>query len=307
MFKKIIPLINIILRGTLIMLIVLTALAIKTMRVDISELNTQLQITKAYFDRIITHYTEQLESVIKIEQELIKTDIDLYRNLKQIVKTLKKNMLKFKKLAVLLPPDYNFLEKANLNIINYTQGTSGSGTLIKIKDKFYVLTAAHMIGTDNDILFAEDNIAKKGYILSIVKYNRWNDLAILKIKLKKDDSLKYYALEIGTESPQIGEIIYVIGNPDSYEDILTSGVVVKRGRTFSLISAPIYFGNSGGAVIYKGKLVGIVSALSIRLSIRFLEPDTELWWFEKSIPYFIDSTFGIIVNLEIIKEFLEDV
>ena len=226
---------------------------------------------------------------------------------KRIVKTLKKNMLKFKKLAVLLPPDYNFLEKANLNIINYTQGTSGSGTLIKIKDKFYVLTAAHMIGTDNDILFAEDNIAKKGYILSIVKYNRWNDLAILKIKLKKDDPLKYYALEIGTESPQIGEIIYVIGNPDSYEDILTSGVVVKRGRTFSLISAPIYFGNSGGAVIYKGKLVGIVSALSIRLSIRFLEPDTELWWFEKSIPYFIDSTFGIIVNLEIIKEFLEDV
>jgi len=307
MFKKIIPLINIILRATLIMLIVLTALAIKTMRVDISELNTQLQITKAYFDRIITHYTEQLESVIKIEQELIKTDIDLYRNLKQIVKTLRENILKLKKLAVLLPPDYNFLEKANLNIINYTQGTSGSGTLIKIKDKFYVLTAAHMIGTDNDILFAEDNIAKKGYILSIVKYNRWNDLAILKIKLKKDDPLKYYALEIGTESPQIGEIIYVIGNPDSYEDILTSGVVVKRGRTFSLISAPIYFGNSGGAVIYKGKLVGIVSALSIRLSIRFLEPDIELWWFEKSIPYFIDSTFGIIVNLEIIKEFLEDV
>jgi len=307
MLKKIIPLINIILRGTLIILIVFTALVIKTVRVDISELNTQLQITKAYFDRIITHYTEQLESVIKIEQELIKTDIDLYSNLKQIVKTLRENILKLKKLAVLLPPDYKFLEKANLSIINYTQGTSGSGTLIKIKDEFYVLTAAHMIGTDNDILFAEDNIAKKGYALSVVKYNRWNDLAILKIKLKEDDPLKYYALEIGTESPRTGEIIYVIGNPDSYEDILTSGIVVKKGRTFSLISAPIFFGNSGGAVIYKGKLVGVVSALSIRLSIQFLEPNKELWWFERPIPYFIDSTFGIIVNLETIKEFLEDV
>ncbi len=307
MFKKIMPLVNIILRSILIMLIVLTALAIKTMRVDISELNTQFQITKAYFDRIITHYTEQLESVIKIEQELIKTDIDLYSNLKQIVKTLRENTVKFKKLAVLLPPDYKFLEKANLNIINYTQGTSGSGTLIKIKNEFYVLTAAHMIGTDNDILFAEDNIAKKGYALSVVKYNRWNDLAILKIKLKKDDPLKSYALQIGTENPRTGEIIYVIGNPDSYEDILTSGIIVKKGRTFSLISAPIFFGNSGGAVIYKGKLVGVVSALSIRLSIQFLEPNEELWWFERPIPYFIDSTFGIIVNLETIKKFLEDV
>ncbi len=305
--KKLLKICYRLLRVTLVVMIVMTAIMVRTLRSDISELTLQLHIVRSYFDKIIASYTNHLKDITKINQKLIETDIDLYSKIKQIVKIMNESTLKLEELSTLIPPNYEFLERTNLSIVNYSRGISGSGTLISLKGSFYVLTAAHLLRSDKDFIMAQDNVTGKNYPLSVIKFSRKYDLAIFDIKINKDDTLTNFALDIGHVSPSTGDTIYIIGNPDSYEDILTSGIIVKKGRSFSLVSAPIYFGNSGGAVIYKGKLVGVVSALSIRLSIQFLEPNAELWWLERPIPYFIDSTFGIVVNLEVINRFLKDV
>lgn len=297
MFKKIARVCLYSLNVFCVILIILNSITIKSLRFDITTLKTQLQITQSRFAQILIWFSDFL-------QNSISTDSDLYSKLNQVVEILKTHS---ESLRRAIPPNYKLLERANLTLINNSIGAKGSGTLIKINNNYFILTVAHMIDSDSDLIVATDNVTQKTYSTHIVKYDKKVDLALLSIDLDPNDELQKYIVELSDLSPSTGDHIYVIGNPADYEDIITDGIIVKQSQTFNLISAPIFFGNSGGALIYEGKLAGVVSAITMRLSMQFTEPDEELKPFIESIPYFIDLTFGIVVNLDTIKDFLKDV
>ena len=175
-------------------------------------------------------------------------------------------------------------KKANLLIYNATANFSGSGTHIKIKNKDYILTASHLIENPDD------------FIWGILDNGDWHPLELTKINKEKDLILFrvfglecHPYLEISDESPKEGSKIIVIGNPDDMKDVITDGIISKVGRKGYLFTNIIYFGNSGGAILYKGKIIGVVSEFRCYFQI----------------PIFVNYGFGC--KLEMIKDFLEDV
>jgi len=176
------------------------------------------------------------------------------------VEELKDNLIKanenMKKLKPIDLPNIENIKEANLVIYNSTVGTGGSGTHIKIKGNSYILSVAHMVDNKDDKLFG---ITNDGifYPLILEKIDKKADLSLFKIVGIED--LPY--LKIADESPKEGSEIVIIGNPDSLEDIVTEGIIAKVTKKGYVFTNTVFFGNSGGAILYKGKIAGVVSQL----------------------------------------------
>ena len=190
------------------------------------------------FDLMIGNKIKRVEgNVDKIESEQEKIDKELQNN----------------KLLNIENPE-EILE-ANLFIFNKTRLCSGSGTHIKIKKKSYILTCFHLINKlDDEIYAVSDN--GEFFKLEIVRFNPSKDLLLLKADI---GHLSH--LEISDENPKEGSEVYVVGNPDGLKDIITDGVISKVEEDGYLLTNLVFFGNSGGAVIYKGKIIGVLSQI----------------------------------------------
>ena len=98
-------------------------------------------------------------------------------------------------------------------------------------------------------------------IKEITKVDEENDLAILKIT-----GIDAPALHLGnSDAVQIGETIYVAGNPMGIEGTLSDGIVsniiLHNRKKQILITAPISPGSSGGPVLNnRGEVIGIATA-----------------------------------------------
>ena len=68
-------------------------------------------------------------------------------------------------------------------------------------------------------------------------------------------------MEISTVEPKPGSDLVIIGNPARMKNVVTTGNLCKKVRGLYMFTNIIFFGNSGGGVLYKGKLVGVVSTL----------------------------------------------
>lgn len=181
--------------------------------------------------------------------------------------------------------EVNKIQDANILIVNNTLGCSGSGTYIKLDKGYFILSCAHLIDEETDTLVGIlDN--GKTLKLEIVKFDVSKDLSLLKIKTPVND-LAY--LELSSEHPKSGSAIVVIGNPDFMTDVITEGVIANVKPTNYIITNLIYYGNSGGAVIYKGKVVGVVTQFRI-----FFNP-----------PVFVN--YGYAISLTEIYSFLEGI
>jgi S1-C subfamily serine protease len=95
------------------------------------------------------------------------------------------------------------------------------------------------------------------------------DLALLKIdiaKPKSGDAPEYTAIALGdSDKAEVGEPVFVIGNPLGLEHTLTTGIVSARrtyeGKKWIQMSAPISPGNSGGPVFNaRGEAIGVATA-----------------------------------------------
>jgi|APSaa5957512535_1039671.scaffolds.fasta_scaffold00548_43 hypothetical protein len=104
-------------------------------------------------------------------------------------------------------------------------------------------------------------------VATIVKFDVQNDLAL--IKAKKQDYSEHF-VQISGEKLNVGQEIHVVGHttgiPYTYAFGHISGIRVDYLQTGLMhviqVSAPTYFGNSGGgAFTSDGKLVGICSYL----------------------------------------------
>lgn len=146
------------------------------------------------------------------------------------------------------------LINSNAYIVNKTKGSLGSGVFIKWNDKVYILTARHLIEEETDDLELWLSKDKK-YKLNIVKVSQNYDLMLLKC----DKYTPTRIAELSNDEPYVGSRIYMVGNPGGLNTIVTTGIVSKRKDNIYLCSIHSFFGNSGGAVYYKNKVIGITS------------------------------------------------
>ena len=153
--------------------------------------------------------------------------------------------------------------------------TSASGVIMS--QDGYIVTNYHVVPSLNEAdkaILAQTRDGKL-YQAFIVGYDRRTDIAVLKIEAQNlspvpiDD--KY--------DPQVGDLVFAIGNPNNLGQTVTHGIVSATARSGSGLltrdqmnireglqdliqtDAPINNGNSGGALINSaGNLVGINTA-----------------------------------------------
>lgn len=184
--------------------------------------------------------------------------------------------------------EVNRIKEANLYIINATEGYSGSGTHVKINGESYILTCAHLLKGDDDKIVAQDD---NGFyhFTEIIKVNQAMDLMLLKTGTIED--IAY--LEISDIFPEEGSEVTAIGNPSGLVNMITEGIIAQIDKSNYIVTNKIYFGNSGGALIYRGKVVGVVSQIAA---------------FTQITPWgVVAQNYGIVVKLEHILTFLKDV
>ena len=140
------------------------------------------------------------------------------------------------------------------------QTSLGSGVVIS--NDGYLLTNSHVVegGRDIKITFSDN----RETTAQIVGADPWTDLALLKV----DGPGNFEALPWGDSSTlRVAEWVIAIGNPYSFSQTVTAGIVSAlnrpdpQGESFSdfiQTDAAINPGNSGGALVnVRGELVGI--------------------------------------------------
>ena len=149
--------------------------------------------------------------------------------------------------------------------------TKGTGSGIVVDESGYILTNAHVVKLNNQVVSSCNVLLDDGTNLEgkVVWEDSSIDLAIVKIEPKK----KLVAAELGDSSKiQIGETVIAIGNPIdiAYQRSVTQGIVSGLNRYVGQVSgggymtgliqtdASINGGNSGGPLLNKnGEVIGI--------------------------------------------------
>lgn len=161
------------------------------------------------------------------------------------------------------------------NIFGYSSSSAVSGSGFIISDNGYILTNYHVIedavkgGYDVEVYLHDGT----EYIATIVGYEEDNDIAVLKI-----DAEGLNPVTIGdSDSMQVGESVYAVGNPlGELQYTMTAGMVSALDREISSsdsstgkvntinmfqMDAAVNSGNSGGPVYNsRGEVIGVVTA-----------------------------------------------
>lgn len=172
----------------------------------------------------------------------------------------------------LYEPNYDLIVKSTVLISNKEKNSGGCGVCIVYKGKKYILSAYHL--DDSKLMFVKDGIEE--IKLRKIAGNRKIDLVLYE-PIQELENAKYISF---ARNPNIklGDKVWVCGNPGGVmEDTITYGIFSKilYDPLFSLtkvpmwvISAPVWFGNSGGGVWnHNGELVAILSQLHYRTGI----------------------------------------
>ena len=159
-----------------------------------------------------------------------------------------------------------------VGVMVYSNGKlagEGSGVVMGLDNdkKFtYIITCAHVVSGSN-YTYGILTLDEKRYEAELVAYDTRTDIGVLKV-----EATDIPAAAFGdSNSLQIGETVYAIGNPGGSEFFgsITNGIVSSIDRSISSTytmtciqhSAAINPGNSGGALVNaKGQVIGINSS-----------------------------------------------
>src|SRR5690554_5716709 len=168
------------------------------------------------------------------------------------------------------------LETANKSVVRIDivggewEGSGGSGVIYnKIGNTYYVITNEHVTeGTASnhfEIVTFNGETSKTYTAITKVHELKAKDLAIL--KFTTSDDIPVISLAEGSKMKK-GQLVYAIGSPVWFDDIVTQGVISYPKRNdfdeeafdadVIMHTAAINPGNSGGALInIYGELIGI--------------------------------------------------
>ena len=165
--------------------------------------------------------------------------------------------------AMLAPEIYQKCVPSIVSLWAEGDGTSSTGTGIVMSADGYLLTNAHVVANSLRVYaaFHDDTILEA----KLVGADADADVAVLKV-----DAHGLTPAEFG-DSDQLlcGDMVVAIGDPLGYRTSITQGIVSALNRIVNVdgvnmeviqTSAPINFGNSGGALINDhGQVVGITT------------------------------------------------
>jgi serine protease Do len=156
------------------------------------------------------------------------------------------------------------------------QESLGSGVILDKNG--YVLTNYHVVMQDNGqpvdfirVHLKGQDESTRGYPAKIIGYDRWTDLAVIKINA----SQPLVAAQLGdSDAMRVGDWVLAIGSPFGLNATVTAGIVSAKGRTieqgmegefkhFIQTDAAINPGNSGGPLVnLAGQVIGINTAIA---------------------------------------------
>lgn len=202
--------------------------------------------------------------------------------------------------------DINILLNSSVSVTGIF--SEGAGTVIKKTDNnMYILTCAHVVeeiirenekgnplGASVGYTMIDDNGRLLGVVFygaSIIKYDETTDLALLKTFIVDDNLI---AVNIASEEPQKGDVVYSVGSPLGLIRTVSKGILSNKEDGFYISDNTITFGNSGGGLYnIKNELIGVPARVLV-----YQIDDANI------VP---ESGLGLSITLQIIKEFLEGV
>ena len=140
----------------------------------------------------------------------------------------------------------------------------GSGVIVRSDG--HILTNHHVIDGAQEI--SVDLVDHRTFKAKLVGSDAPSDLAVLKI-----DASNLPVLALGdSDKVRVGDVCLAVGNPLGLGETVTAGIISAKGRQtgvsdgsfedFLQTDAPIYRGNSGGALVgTAGELIGINSQI----------------------------------------------
>ncbi len=155
---------------------------------------------------------------------------------------------------VSLPALVKIVSPSVVQVIGYKNGKivqTGSGF---IAEDGAVVTNFHVVNGIDDAFIKLSNGSQK-QVLGLAHYSEGADLAILLVR--EVDGIR--GLSLAASLPEVGERIYVLGNPEIFTGTLSDGLVSAKRRddygAVVQITAPISHGSSGSPVFDNGGLV----------------------------------------------------
>jgi S1-C subfamily serine protease len=146
----------------------------------------------------------------------------------------------------------------------------GTGSGVIVNDQGAILTSLHIVQGAHEIQVTFADGSKSSAIIANTQPE--NDIAVLQARQLPEE---FVAATLGNPNAmRIGDEAYVVGNPFSLYNSMTSGVISGFDRTFQIpdsgqrlenliqVDAAVNPGNSGGPLVNRaGQVVGIVTAL----------------------------------------------
>ena len=166
-------------------------------------------------------------------------------------------------------------DKDSAGVVTITASSadgSDLGTGIVLNDSGLILTNDHVIEGAESILVSTGGSSAVKRSASVVGEEANEDLALIKVNPSGMD-LRPLSF-VNSDSAQVGEQVYAIGNPYGLEKTLTKGIVSALGRDISApdghtisgaiqTDAALNPGNSGGPLINaEGQVIGVNSQIA---------------------------------------------
>lgn len=181
-------------------------------------------------------------------------------------------------------PEIMNIYNSSVSITTKDGDVTGSGTIIRnVKDEpIVVITAAHVVRgierrwktqlEENKVTGEVEFFISLAYLdtnkkVSVLKIDEKKDLALL-VGVEKEKA-NGPSVPISMNSPNIGDPVWVIGAPMGDERTVTNGIisnfdVSNPGRRLYRVTAPIFFGNSGGGVFNSSmELIGVANSIQL--------------------------------------------
>jgi len=147
----------------------------------------------------------------------------------------------------------------------------GSGVIVRRSgETVYVLTNNHVVGTADEIVVTLHD--ERHFTATLVGKDPRKDLALVKFETNEEVPV---AVLGNSDTVQVGDIVFAVGNPLGFESTITSGIVSAVGRKpvpgtqiagftdYIQTDAAINQGNSGGPLMnIRGEVIGINTWIS---------------------------------------------
>jgi len=252
---------------------------------DTTDLREALQREQAEYAR----FRREITTDVHRTQSLVDTYVDELRSSTQrFQSSIERTRDQLSQVASFVTPDHGTLSRTMLSPTVQLNGsdTVGSGTLVYSgpapngrKPESYVLTSYHVVRN----ILADTPSAKKDGVQTtiycgdarrevradLVVFEARIDAALM--KLRSDDAwynLAQVLLPGEAARVEVWDPIYAVGCPLGNDPIPTQGAISSlknelNGTNYWMISAPTYFGNSGGGIYLAEtrQLIGVFSKI----------------------------------------------